>query len=104
MQVLTGKNQISQEAMETLEKMRANKKELEKQTKELEEALIIALNQGHKPSKGKLTCEIKTTERRTPKYKEELEKRITKEELQKIIDTTIPSVSESIVIKVAPTF
>jgi len=104
MNILTGKNQISQEAMETIATMKANKKELEKQIKELEEELINALHSGRKPAKGRLYCQIKTTERRTPRYKEELEKRITKAELQQIIENTIPSISESIEIKISPTF
>lgn len=103
MNLLTGKNQISQEAMETYLQLDANKKQIEKDITELKEQLINALESGIKPSKGKLTCQVEVTERRTPKYKEELAIRISKAEMDAIIANTAPSISKSVKIKLSPT-
>jgi len=100
--ILNNKNQISQEAMKELEIKRETYKNLAKKIKELEKQIREALDNGKKPAPGNLICSIREITRRTPKYKQELAKRITKEEMEAIIENTPISITRSVVISLTP--
>jgi hypothetical protein len=88
--------EVTQVTLRRLLTMEKRLRELERQYESEKAAILAAIEAGARIQPGRLTAVIQTFTRRIVQWREEFEKRLGKEEVERVLDATPPTVYKSL--------